>query len=74
MKQKNELRLYQIKIAEYEVQFISATRHDSRADRSLCRGEMLELILRIAQIIYRQLKVSNRRQNRRQGMRMQSTT
>ena len=40
---------------EIEIQFISATRHDEKNDRSLGRGEFLELIVRIANIKYRQV-------------------
>lgn len=42
-----------VKPAEIEVQFISATRHDQKTDRSLCRGEFLELIVRMAHVKYR---------------------
>lgn len=44
---------YFLKAAEIEVQFISATRHDSKFGRALCRGEMLELLVRIVHIRYR---------------------
>ena len=45
-----------VKEKELEVQFISATRHDTKSDRSLCRGEMLELMVRVAHIKKRQAK------------------
>ena len=44
---------FNITVAELEVQFISATRHDSKAGRALCRGEMLELMVRISHIKHR---------------------
>lgn len=40
---------------EIEVQFISATRHDDKTDRSLGRGEFLELMVRMANIKFRQV-------------------
>ena len=42
--------------AQIEICFISATRNDSRTDRSLCRGEFLEFIIRMAQIKYKKEK------------------
>lgn len=36
--------------AQIEVAFISATREDSSADRSLSRGEFLEMIIRMSYI------------------------
>lgn len=52
---------FQLKEKEVEVQFISATRHDTKTDRSLCRGEMLELMVRIAHIKKRQTKDKSRK-------------
>lgn len=56
-----------IKPAELEIQFISATRNDDKTGRSLCRGEMLELMVRISQIKYRQIKFKQRRGKGRRG-------
>lgn len=44
-----------VKPAEIEVQFISATRHDTKNDRALCRGEFLEILIRLAHIKSRQI-------------------
>lgn len=38
---------------QIEVAFISATRNDQKNDKSLCRGEFLEMIIRIAHIRFR---------------------
>lgn len=52
---------FNLMAAELEIQYISATRSDDRNRRSLCRGEMLELMLRISNIKYRKLKIKMRR-------------
>lgn len=56
---------FNMKQVELEVQFISATRNDDKSGRSLCRGEMLELMVRISHMKYRQMKIRHRRTNNR---------
>ena len=46
---------------EIEIQFISATRNDDKTIRSLCRGELLELMLRFSYIHERKKKIKHRR-------------
>lgn len=42
--------------AQLEVVFINATRHDGRRSRSLCRGEYMDMILRLTGVIRREKK------------------
>lgn len=44
---------FSIEPAQLEIAYLSATRHDSKANRSLCRGEFLELVVRLAHIKFR---------------------
>ena len=42
----------QIDIAKIDIAFISSTRNDTKTDRSLCRGEFYDMIVRMANIEY----------------------
>lgn len=40
---------------QVELAFLSATRNDSKTDRSMCRGEYMDMILRLAHIRFRKI-------------------
>ena len=50
---KNTNEKLGINEAKFDLAFMAASRNDTKANRSLCRGEYLDLILRLAHIKYR---------------------
>ena len=41
---------------QVDIVFMSATRNDSKADRSMCRGEFMDFLLRLSHIRYRKIQ------------------